>query len=492
MIAGTPIHGGAKAVTKLSTWVVLAAATLLLASCTVGPNYHRPQIAVPTRWSEPLSGGETNGPPDFAEWWKAFRDPELDSLVQRAARANLDLRIAQYRVQEARAERGVTAAGYWPMVNASSSYTRNRISQHYFLPLPPGTPLTYNWYQAGFDASWELDLFGGTRRAVEAANADVEAAEFARRDTLISLLAELARNYFEARGTQQRLIIAQQNIAAQRDSLDLTRARYNAGLSSDLDVQQATALLDNTQAQIPLLQTTLKSALHRIGILLGEAPGAASAELAQPAVLPGPPPEVPVGLPSDLLLRRPDLQRAERELAAATARVGVAKADLFPKFSLTGNGGVQSVSASDWFTAGSRFWTFGPTVAWRIFDAGRIRANIHVQTAREKQSLASYEQTVLTAFEEVENALTAYAQEQLRYRSLNASATAQRAALTLSQDLYRNGLVDFLRVLDSERSLYVAEDELVQSHKTVSEDLIALYKALGGGWDSTPGQSPPE
>jgi len=370
----------------------------------------------------------------------------------------------------------------WPSVDASGSFTHNRISGNYFLPLPPGTPLGYNWYQAGFDASWELDVFGGVRRNVQAANADIAAAEFNRRDVLVTLLAELARNYFEARSAQQRLVIIHKNLEAQKSLVSLTTQRYHAGVTSELDVQQATALLANTEAEVPSLETALDNAIHRIGVLLAQPPGALTDELREAGPIPSPPPQVPVGLPSDLLQRRPDIQRAEEQLVAATARIGVAKADLFPHFSLTGDAGLQSVSASSWFDPSSRFWTVGPTVTWKIFDAGRIRANIRVQNAREEQALAGYEQTVLTAFEDTENALGSYAREQVRYRSLQDSVTAQRAALKLAQDLYRNGLVDFLNVLQSERDVYQAEDALVQSQATVSENLIALYKALGGGW----------
>jgi len=480
-ISGTGPHGRLARLRFSSAWF-LAGCTVLLSGCTVGPTYHRPTTKVPEHWSEPLRGGENNGLAQIKGWWREFEDPELDSLVDRMVRANLQIRVAAGRVREARAQRSMTAGGYWPTANASASYTQNRISEHYFLPLPPGTPLDYNWYQAGFDASWELDVFGGTRRAVEAATAEVAAAEFSQRDITVSLLAELARDYVEARGSQAQLVIARENIAAQTDSLRLTQDRYRAGLASELDVQQAAALLATTQARIPTLETMLEASVHRLGVLLAQPPGSLAAELAAPVPIPSPPPRVPVGLPSELLLRRPDVQQAERSLAAATARIGMAKADLFPRFSLTGNAGFQSVSAGEWFTPGSLFWTTGPTATWRVFDAGRIRANIVVQTARQEQALETYEQTALNAFEEVENALVAYAKEQDRSRSLERSVEAERAALGLAQDLYRNGLADFLRVLDSERSLYEAEDALVLSRKAVTENLIALYKALGGGW----------
>jgi outer membrane protein, multidrug efflux system len=476
-----------------SSWLAAITTTtlILLGGCSVGPDYHPPVLNLPAHWSEPLTGGETNRVASLADWWKVFNDPELNSLITRAVQGNLQLRVAQARVREALAQRGVTAAAWWPSVNASGSYDRDRLTGNYFLPLPADVPLNYNWYQAGFDASWELDVFGGTRRAVQAANAAIAAAEFSHRDVLVTLLAEVARYYFEARSFQQRLAIARRNIASQQNALNLTRDRYRAGLSSELDVEQASALLASTEAQVPTLESSLRASIHHLSVLLAEPPGTQLPEPAPDGSLPSPPPPVPVGLPSDLLLRRPDVRQAERQLAAATARIGVAKSDLFPKFSLTGAAGFESVSASSWFTPDSRFWTAGPTITWRIFDAGRIRANIRVQNARQEQALASYEQTVLTAFEDVENALVAYAKEQVRFQSLQASDNAERRALNLSLDLYKNGLADFLRVLDSERSLYSTEDALVQSQKTVSENLIALYKALGGGWAAGPGPAAP-
>ena len=354
-----------------------------------------------------------------------------------------------------------------------------RIS-HFPAPDPTGG----NVYQAGFDAAWELDVFGGTRRAVEAAKSDIAGAEYGRRAVLVSLLGEVARYYVEARGFQQRLVIARQNIQAQQAILSLTRSRYKGGLTSELDVQQASALLSTTKAQVPAFESSFAEAAHRLAVLLGQPPGALLAELSREAPIPKAPPPVPVGLPSELLRRRPDIQQAERQLAGANARIGMAVADLYPKFSLTGDVGLQSVSASDWFSPGSRFCSVGPTVQWRIFDAGRIRANIRVQNAREEQALAHYEQTVLASFEDVENALTAYAKEQIRRQSLAEAVQANQQGLQLAGELYRSGVEDFLHVLDSQRSLYESQDALVESERTVALDLIKLYKALGGGWES--------
>lgn len=469
---------------------IVALLAILAGGCAVGPNYHQPGVSAPKQWSE-LAGGETNGPAAVAHWWKNFHDPELDSLISRAAQSNLDLKIAEARVREARAEYGIAVGNLLPTVDASGSYARQResTSQPLVGPgdrVPPSVPINNNFYQSGFDASWEIDVFGGQRRAVESAKAQVAAAEFGQRDVLVTLLGEVARNYVEARGYQRQLEIARENITAQEHTLALTQNRYTNGLANNLDVQQASTLLATTRAVVPTLETALQASIHRLGVLLGQPPEALQTELSSVAPIPTVPPTVPVGLPSELLLRRPDVGMAERQLAAATANIGVAKADLFPKFYLTGVAGFESVSASDWFDAGSRFWSAGPTVQWNIFDAGRIRANIKIQNARQEEALANYEQTTLSAFEDVENALVAYAKEQVRRRSLEDAVNSSQESLRLANQLYANGLSDFINVLDAERSLYQAQDALVQSDRTVSTDVIALYKSLGGGWETEP------
>jgi len=467
------------------TMVITAMCLALLTGCAVGPDYHPPNVTTPSSWTSPLANGETNSPAHLAAWWKNFNDTNLDSLMAMAVQSNLTLHIAEDHVREARAERGVVTGGLWPSVGSSASYSRNRFGANSFPPLAKfGVPLDYNLYNAGFDAAWELDIFGGTRRAVEAANAEIGGAEYGQRDVLVSLLAEVARNYVGARGYQQRLAITRQNIQVQQQILDLTSNRFQNGLSSDLNVQQATALLTATEAQVPSLETGFDQSVHHLAMLLGQPPGALMDEMSAEKPIPLTPPEVPVGLPSDLLQRRPDVQRAESELAAATARIGEAKADFFPKFSLTGFAGLESVSANNWFDYASRYWSAGPTVQWELFQAGSIRANVRVQNARQEQALDSCQQTVLVALEDAENALTAYAREQTRRKSLAQSVRANERALELATQLYNNGLADFLGVLDSERSLFAAQDALVQSDQAVSLDLVQLYKALGGGWQN--------
>ena len=458
---------------------------------SVGPDYHKPNVSAPAQWN-PLAGGETNSAAATAAWWKNFHDVALDSLIERAACSNLDLKIAQTRVREARAHYRMTAHDFWPTVDAAGSYARNRQSEHQpvlgSLPMPPGVPFENDVYQAGFDASWEIDVFGGKRRATESARAQVAAAQFGEREVLVTLLGEVARNYVEARGYQRRLEIARDNIRAQEQSLAIVQNRFTNGLTSDLDVQQASTVLATTRAVVPALETALAASIHRLGVLLGQTPESLETELATVAPIPAAPPVAPVGLPSELLLRRPDVALAERQLAAATANIGVAKADLFPKFYLTGVAGFESISADDWFKSGSRFWSVGPAVQWRIFDAWRIRANIKIQNARQEQALANYENTALLAFEDAENALTAYAKEQIRRQQLEAAVKSSEESLRLANQLYANGLSNFINVLDAERSLYQAQDALVQSDRTISANLIALYKSLGGGWETRDGQ----
>jgi outer membrane protein, multidrug efflux system len=467
-----------------------------IVGCTVGPNYRRPDVQVPATWSASANDGVTTQSREIARWWKTFNDPELDELIERAVQSNLDLRLAAARLREARALRGVAASDQWPTINISGAYTRNRQSEHVSPAqggasngsnatgaVPSGT-LEQDLFQAGFDASWEIDLFGGVRRAIEAADADVAASVEDLRDVLVTLLSEVARNYVEVRGFQRRIDIAADNIRSQQETLELTQSRFDAGLTSQLDVVQAASQLATTQSQVPTLDTALKQGIHRLSVLLGLAPGALLSELSQESPIPSVPPEVPAGLPADLLRRRPDVRRAERQVAAATARIGVAVADLFPKLSLTGTLGLQSNLLADLAFGSSRFWSVGPTLSWPIFDAGRIRANIQVQNAREEQRLTQYEQVVLTALEDVENALVAYSREQTRGSRLAEAVEANQRAVELANELYIRGLGDFLNVLESQRSLFALQSDFAQSEVTMSSNLVALYKALGGGWQS--------
>ncbi len=486
---------------RICVWLLLAS----LPGCMIQPRARTSDLSVPPTWSaaqeeETKKVGPQSASLQVAEltrWWTTVNDPILHSLIDRAVVGNLDTREAAARIREARAARGVTAADGWPLIDISGSYVRSRRSES-VISVPSGgsggggegsTGSFFGFsgeqefFQTSFDASWELDVFGRVRWSVEAAEADIAAAEENRRDVFVTLLAEVARNYVELRGFQYRLVIAQENIAAQQESVEITQARFQAGLTSALDVAEAQVLLANTRAQVPTLEQGGRQSIHRLSVLLGQPPGALLEELSPPAPLPNAVIQGTIGLPSDLLRRRPDIRRAEREVAAATARIGVAAADLFPRFSLTGILGMQGLEFSDLTDWPSRFWTTGATISWPVFDADRIRANIRVQDARQEQALVRYERTILTSLEEVENALVAYAREQERHRLLTEAVAADREALDLANQRYTSGLTDFLNVILAQRALYIDQDALAQSETAVVVNLIALYKALGGGWE---------
>jgi multidrug efflux system outer membrane protein len=430
----------------------------------------------------------TTNPVQLIEWWKAFDDPMLTSLVGRAITANLDLRLAEARLRQSRAVLGVASAGFWPTLDASGSYQRSyerSVSARTSGVTGAGGQNSngVDLFRAGLDAAWELDIFGGVRRNIEASEADLQAAVEDRRDVLVSLVAELGTDYIGLRGFQQQIAIARRNLQAQQHTAEITSKRHQVGFASGLDVANANAQVATTQAQIPVLESSARAAIYGISILLGSEPAALIQELATEAPIPPTPPAVPIGLPSELLRRRPDVRRAEAQIHGATARIGVATADLFPKFSLTGSFGYSGNTVSSLTHWENRFWAVGPTVSWPIFDAGAIRWNIEVQNAIEEQALLAYEKTVLTAFKDVETALVAYAKEQEHRQALTEAVANNRKAVELSLMLYTAGRTDFLNVLNAQRSLYISEDALTQSVRDVSDNLVALYKALGGGWE---------
>jgi NodT family efflux transporter outer membrane factor (OMF) lipoprotein len=355
---------------------------------------------------------------------------------------------------------------------------------------PQQIPREQNTYEVGFDASWELDVFGGIRRGVEASRAELAASVENERDVRVTLLAEVASDYVAVRALERHLKIARANLRDQDDSLELTQARFEQGYAPELDVFQARSLLETTQAQVPELEIALAQTTHSIGVLLGREPDALEAQLSDMAPIPGIADpdaiavQIPAGLPSDLLRRRPDIRSAEREVAAATARVGVATADLFPKFSITGTTGLESISTGNFLFGSSRMWTVGPSMTWPIFEAGRIRANIEVRNAQEEQALLIYQKTVLNALAEVEDALVGYIKERTRHQALTASAQDFKLSESLAQERYEEGYGSYLDVLEAQRSLYAAQDSLAQSDQQLIDDLIAIYKALGGGWEN--------
>jgi multidrug efflux system outer membrane protein len=461
----------------------------LVSACTVGPKYVASPPAVPAAWTEAPSAGEALRPASLERWWTEFHDPELDDLVTRAVAGNLDLKIAAARVREARAARGIAESAALPQVGVNASGARVERSD----AVPPFRSVvsgpspfgdrTQNLFEAGFDAGWELDVFGGVRRDVEAAVAQLQAAEESRRDVLVTLIADVARNYAELRGAQRQIEILDDTIRSQQDTLDLVRARFDAGLGTALDVERADGLLETTRSRRPEFERLVRRAVYRIDVLIGATPGARSPALIRSAGIPASPQTLPDLLPSELLSRRPDLRRAEREVAAATALVGVARAELFPRFSIGGNFGRRSEDASDLSSSGSQFWFLVGGVRLPILSGGRIRANIRLQNARQEEAAQQYERAVLTAVEEVENALSWQTRERRRLEILRSSVAANRRARDLATDRYTGGLESFLSVLDAERAVYAAEDGEAQSQMNTMVSLIAVYKALGGGWE---------
>jgi outer membrane protein, multidrug efflux system len=480
---------------SVARWLLLilaAALILAVAGCMVGPDYHPPVMRLPAQWNgnDERPAELQTGTNDLSRWWRSFDDPLLDEIVEQALTSNLDQKIAVARIREERAYLVISRAGLFPTIDLSGSYTRQRYSANTpFGFFPQLLPRDENIYQAGFDASWELDVFGGIRRGVQASQAELGASIENSRDVRVTLLAEAANDYVAVRALERRLQITRANLRDQNDSLKLTQARFELGFAPELDVTQARSLLESTQAQVPELESELAQAIHRIGVLLGREPDALKSQLSDMAPIPGIADpdaiavQIPAGLPSDLLRRRPDIRGAEREVAAATARVGVATADLFPKFSITGTAGLESISASDFFFGTSRMWTVGPTMTWPIFEAGRIRAYIEARNAQEEQTLLIYRKTVLNALAEVEDALVAYAKERTRHEALVASTQDFKRSELLARDRYEEGYANYLEVLEAQRSLYSAQDSVVQSDQQLIDDLIAIYKALGGGWE---------
>jgi multidrug efflux system outer membrane protein len=450
----------------------------LLTACAVGPDYAAPGTA-----ATPFVAAENAGvaeQPFEAAWWEQFQDPVLDELVERALAADLDLQIALARVEEARAYLGGARRDRWPGVSTEVGRSRSNQQQPGFID----ERVEIDRYDAGFSTLWELDLFGRVRRGVQAAGADADAAVAALRDAQVLVAAEVARNYVELRGAQKRLNVARQNLGYQRETLDLTRVRLELGRGSELDVASAAARLAATEATIPSLVAAEAVAANRLAVLLGERPGALADVLTYREVAPHLT-TLAVDSPAALLQRRPDIRAAERELAAATARIGVAKADLFPRLSLSGFIGFVAGDADSLGESESRAWNVTPVLSWAGFDRGTW-ARVAVAEARASAALASYELTVLRALEETENAFVIYGTERQRLASVVEQAMASRTAAELARIQYREGALDFLRLLDAERTLLQAEDAVAAAEADLNAAVVLIYKALGGGWEAAP------
>ena len=464
---------------------VVGLGVLMVSGCMVGPNYQPPEPQAPTEWAgvsktkTAQPSVATAQPADLTRWWEQFNDPTLTALVGEAMKTNLDLQVAEARLRQARAMRGVVAGGLWPSVTAAGGYQRFLKTNAAQSDLGE-----QNLYQAGLDALWELDIFGGQRRSVESADANIQAAIENIHDVQVTLVAEVALNYIQLRGYQQEIVVAQENLKAQEDTADITHKQLNVGFASALDAANADANVATTESQIPVFETAAQQSIYALSVLLARPPAHLLKQLSPTGALPTVPAQIPAGLPSDLLRRRPDIRESEAQLHAATAQIGVAVANFFPSFSLTGSVSWSSYMLHTWWNKSSLSIGAGPSVTWPIFQGGAIVSNVRLQEALRDQAFIAYQQAVLAAFQDVENALVAFSKEQEHRKALNDAVDANRKAVELSLLLYTEGQTDFLNVATAQRLLYASEDALVQSERNIATDLIALYKALGGGWDT--------
>lgn len=453
---------------------------LLLSGCAVGPDYMVPSLTLPASWSS--SGAETPARPvELARWWERLGDKELNALVEEAVAGNLDVAAAKARIRTARATERQTNAALAPSADASSSASRLRSQGE-----------VRNQFKGGFDASWELDLFGANARSSEAASYGRQAADEDLNSVLLTLVGDVASNYVAARGYQARMALARQSAASQRETAGLTRKKFEAGSASAVDVSNAEGQAASTEARLPDLQTAYSEAVHRLAVLTGRAPAELDARMKRGGAIPRPRQPVPTGLPADLLANRPDIRKAEREYAQATAKIGAATAARYPSISLSGAIATTAMNVGDLGKSSSISWSLGPSLSVPIFNAGRLAAAQEAAEATRDQYFVAYKASVLGALEDVENAIVAFRQERIKNGRLSAATQAYRKASELAQSLYQSGSSSFLDVLDAERSLYSAEDSLLTSTVAIANNYIALNKALGGGWDGVVDASKPE
>ncbi len=473
---------------------IVGATAALVAGCTVGPNYQRPAEPVPREFAEPTAGKALSDA-DLADWWRGFKDPELNKLVVHAINQNLDVETAAARIREARAREAAAGSAALPQVDAQGSASRQRISEN-AIPIPPGAsgaggggnPASFglpgsefNTFRVGFDASWEIDLFGKSRRSVEAAHARTGTAIWSRRDIQVSVAAEVAEAYLSLRTAQQRIATAEAEVARQQRSLQLIGARVRGGLVTGQDLAQQQSELRTAEAAVPQLRAQAEAQVHALGVLTGVTPEALIAELSAPANMPDPP-AVPAGLPSDLLRRRPDVRAAEQSLHAATADIGVATADLYPKFSLSAVPALVSTTLAKLLEWGSRSYTASASLDWPIFNGGRTRANIAVANAQQEQALLSYRKTILGALQDVEDALTNIDKDRRQITDLDAARGSASRAEDIVRIRYRGGLVTYTEVLQAQGNRISIDNQLIEARGSLGRDTVALFKALGGGW----------
>ncbi len=471
---------------RLAKSLTILTAFALTLGCSIGPKYTPPRVKAPKRWHSSFKGFTHEEPVSLARWWTVFHDPILEELEEKAVRGNLNLKIALERIREARAMVGVEGGRLLPSLGVGASIQDTRKSPN---SNRMGIGGENKLYKVGFDSSWEIDIFGGIRSSVEASKAALKIAEESYHDVLVTLLAEVAINYINLRTCQARLKALRESVRIQEETYQLNLSLYKAGLVDELVVHQSRYVLEKTKSQIPPLEREIRLSEHRLSVLLGEPPGTLQEKLSQVKPIPKPPEEIAIGIPANALRRRPDVRRAEWELVMATANIRKARAELYPKFNLSGTIGLESISTGNLWEWASRTWFIELNTLWKIFQGGSLRKRVEVEFSRWNQALIRYKRTILQALEEAEDALTAYAREKERLKHLEASVKAAKKAYTLALDRYKAGLVDFTDVLDAERSLRNYQDQLAESKGKLIVLLIRLYKALGGGWTYSVKQS---
>lgn len=454
-----------------------------LQACSVGPDFYKPKPQLPDSWVI-IPGSETSpGGVVDSLWWQQLGDEQLTSLVSRAAKANLDVRIASSRLSQSRVLRQVTGSEQYPGVSTGGSYQRDRSSQNGLLdPSNRNGQSPYEVWTATLDASWEIDLWGRVSRSVEAADADIQLTSAQRDGVLLSIAAETATDYIRLRGVQARLAVARQNLEIARQSADLTQVRFDNGVTTNLDTSNAAAQVSTIEATLPVLQAQQESLVNALSFLLGDPPRALSAELIEVKAIPHPAPDVPLGLPSELARRRPDIQQSEAALHRATAEIGVAQADFYPRISLGASIGSQALNGSDIGAWNSRQWSYGPSLYLPIFQGGRLTGTLELRKRQEQQAALEYQRVVLGAWHEIDNAMTDYAAEKRHHAALQQAVQHNSDALATARDRYNQGATDFINVLAVQRALLATQSELVDSATEAAIDRVHLYRALGGGW----------
>lgn len=468
--------------------IIVASAALglgLTGGCVSGPDYEAPVVDMPDAWEQKATADLQDGPTNLDRWWSRFDDPKLEALIEKARLNNLDLRTAALRLEEAMALRGVAASAYYGTIDADAYAGAGQVSRN-ANGLPDSVDAKSDYYTMGANAAWEADVWGRVRRSVESADASLDANLEDYRDVLVVVQSRVAAFYVEVRTTQKQIILTENNVDLQRATLQLTQDRFDAGLSADLDVRRAELNLARTESTLPNLYANLERVVNALSVLLGEMPGGVESVLGMSDVIPQTQVPIYAGVPAELLRQRPDIRSAERRIAAQNARIGVAASDYYPRFLLVGDLRIESTDYDNLFSGDSVSYGFGPQIQWNIFNGGRVKNQVRAEEIRTEQAEILYEQTVLQAVEETETAMVAYVQELDRFKALTRAVVAAEASVDQTQTLYRSGLTDFQNVLNMERDLFEQQNQQAASEGEIALKTVAIYRALGGGWQDAP------